>query len=262
LELSEEKTLITHAATEAARFLNYEIIVCQKDDLLVGKGLHKKRMGRSVRLRIPLDVLQKKRAQYKKQGKPRRRLVLASQPDYTLFNTYQGEYRGIYQYYQLADNVGWLTNLHWDMVQSLLFTLAAKYHSTKKKMATRYRSTTETENGSRACLKATMERAGKPALIAIFGGIALKRRTKAVLIDSIPTPIQYERKEVIRRLIRGKCELCEAKDDHCVVHQIKKLALLEDMGKKRPHWAHIMLKRRRKTLIVCQGCHSVIHQNE
>jgi len=32
------------------------------------------------------------------------------------------------------------------------------------------------------------------------------------------------------------------------------------MGKGRPHWAQIMLKRRRKTLIVCQACHHSIHQ--
>jgi Type II intron maturase len=170
--------------------LHYEIVVCQKDDLLVGKGRHKQRMGKSVRLRVPLDVLQKKRAQYKKQGKPLRRLVLASQPEYTILNTYQLEYRGISQYYQLADNVGWFTNLHWDMEQSLLSTLAAKYHSTKKKMVNRYRSTTETGNGPRTCLKATMERPGKPPLIAIFGGIALRRRTEAVFIDTIPTPIR------------------------------------------------------------------------
>lgn len=161
LELSEEKTLITHAATQAACFLNYEIIVCQKDDLLVGKGRHKQRMGKSVRLRVPLDVLQKKRAQYKQQGKPLRRLVLASQPDSTILNTYQLEYRGLYQYYQRASNVGWLTTLRWDMERSLLSTLAAKYHSTKKKMADHYRSTTETGSGPRSCLKATMERPGK-----------------------------------------------------------------------------------------------------
>jgi hypothetical protein len=262
LELSEEKTLITHATTEAARFLNYEIVVSHKEDLIVGKGRLKQRMGKSVRLRVPLDVLQKKRAQYKKHGKPLRRLVLAPLPDFTILNTYQLEYRGLYQYYQLADNVGWFTSLRWDMERSLLSTLAAKYQSTKQKMAKRYRSTTVTENGPRACLKATMERVGKPPLIAIFGGIPLKHRTKAILIDKIPTPLQYERREVIRRLIRGRCELCEVKDDHCVVHQIKQLALLEKMGKEKPHWAHIMLKRRRKTLIVCQGCHTAIHQNE
>src|SRR5512135_3349511 len=34
LELSEEKTLITHARTSAARFLGYEIATCHADDKL------------------------------------------------------------------------------------------------------------------------------------------------------------------------------------------------------------------------------------
>ena len=33
LELSEEKTLITHARTEHARFLGYDICIRQRDDL-------------------------------------------------------------------------------------------------------------------------------------------------------------------------------------------------------------------------------------
>ena len=37
LELSEEKTLITHARTEAAKFLGYEITVLHKDTKLTGR---------------------------------------------------------------------------------------------------------------------------------------------------------------------------------------------------------------------------------
>ncbi len=66
--------------------------------------------------------------------------------------------------------------------------------------------------------------------------------------------------QVIRRLIASKCELCQIKNANCVVHHVRKLADLEHMGKGRPYWAHIILKRRRKTLIVCQACHHIIHQ--
>lgn len=44
LELSHEKTLITHARTDAARFLGYEIITQHADHMVGGKG-------RSVRRR-------------------------------------------------------------------------------------------------------------------------------------------------------------------------------------------------------------------
>src|SRR5947209_17911077 len=113
-------------------------------------------------------------------------------------------------------------------------------------------------NASRQVWNARMER--KKPLIAQFGGIPLINQKEAVLIDRVPALARYEQKEVVRRLIAGRCELCEIRDEHCVVHQTRKLADLEKMGQERPRWAHIMLKRRRKTLIVCQSCHHDIHE--
>ena len=49
LELSQEKTLITHARTGAARFLGYEITVQHADHKVTGKG-------RAHTLPIPVDV--------------------------------------------------------------------------------------------------------------------------------------------------------------------------------------------------------------
>ena len=96
-------------------------------------------------------------------------------------------------------------------------------------------------------------------LVARFGGIPLVRNTKALLVDQVPAVICFERKEVVRRLTASTCELCALKDEQCVVHQVRRLADLAQMGKDRPHWADIMLKKRRKTLIVCQACHAAIH---
>ena len=259
LELSQEKTLITHAATQPAHFLGYDIIASFRNDRISARG--QRDLNGNIRLRLPAEVVEKKRAQYKQKGKPLRRMRLASQTDYTILNTYQAEYRGLYQYYQLADNVCWLSRLHWDMQQSLLHTLAAKYRKSKQAMVHRYHALIETPDGSRGCLRVTQERkGGKKPLIATFGGIALKHQKQAILIDRLPIPIRYEQKEVIRRLIASICELCTVKSENAVVHHVRKLADLERMGKGRPHWAQIMLKRRRKTLIVCQACHHTIHQ--
>jgi group II intron reverse transcriptase/maturase len=257
LELSQEKTLITHATRHPARFLGYEIRTSLRNDQIMRDG--RRRLNGTIRLRVPADVVEKKRVLYKRGGKPLRRLSLASQTDYTILKTYQDEYRGLYQYYQLADNVFWLDKLRWDMQQSLLHTLAAKFRLSKRKIIRRYRATTETPHGIRRCLKVTVERKTKKPLVAIFGGIPLKRTKKAILVDPIPPPIRYEKREVIRRLLKGRCELCQVKDTHCVVHQVRKLVDLQRMGTTRPHWASLMLKRRRKTLIVCQPCHYSIH---
>lgn len=266
LELSEEKTLITHAATQAARFLGYDIVGGYRNDRLFGeknqpKRIKRRRLNGTMRLRVPADVLEKKRRAYQHRGKPLRRMILAPKSDSTILRTYQDEYRGLYQYYQYVGNVSWLNRLHWDMEQSVVHTLAAKYQTRCTTILKRFKTTMETPYGVRTCLQVTTPRQeDKKPLTATFGGIPLKQNKQAVLVDRLPTPIRYEQKEVIRRLKREKCELCEVKDERCVVHHVRKLVDLEQMGKKRPLWAQVMLKRRRKTLIVCQSCHSLIHR--
>jgi hypothetical protein len=63
LELSQDKTLITHARTGAATFLGYEIIVQHAD--------HRRAINGVVGLRVPTDVIKAKCAPYCKLGKPR-----------------------------------------------------------------------------------------------------------------------------------------------------------------------------------------------
>lgn len=266
LELSEEKTLITHAATQAARFLGYEIVGGYCNTRLFGerskpKRIKRRRLNGTMRLRVPADVIEKKRREYQQRGKPLRRMTLAPKSDSTILSTYQDEYRGLYQYYQYAENVSWLHRLHWEMDQSVVHTLAAKYQTRCTTILKRFKTTIETPHGMRACLQVTIpQQEGRKPLVATFGGIPLKHNKHAVVVDTVPTPTRYEQKEVIRRLMRGKCELCEMKDEACVVHQVRKLVDLERIGKKRPLWAQVMLKRRRKTLIVCQSCHHIIHR--
>src|SRR5262249_8177622 len=123
-----------------------------------------------------------------------------------------------------------------------------------------YRTSIQTPHGPRKCLEATLIRdSGKKPLTARFGGIPLVQNKEAILVVQVSPPIRYERKEVVRRLIASKCELCSIKDENCVVHQVRKLKDLTALGKQRPYWAQIMLQRRRKTLIVCQSCHHAIH---
>jgi group II intron reverse transcriptase/maturase len=258
LELSWEKTLITHAHKQAARFLSYDIQAQYRNDKLAADGY--RHVNAQIALRVPQEVVKKKISDYRQGGKPLRRLSLASCSDYTILKTYQDEYRGFVQYYLLAINVSWLSGYKWIVQQSLTHTLAAKYRSTTRTMAKRFQTSVQTPHGPRKCLEATLMRdGGKKPLVARFGGIPLVRNTNAILVDQNPTPTHYERKEVVRRLIASTCELCEIKDEYCVVHQVRRLAELAGMGKDRPHWAQIMLKKQRKTLIVCQTCHHAIH---
>ena len=256
LELSEEKTLITHARTSAARFLGYEITV-QHDNRKQTAG--RRSVNGQIRLRVPGDVIKAKCSQYMQGGKSADRSELMNEEDHTIINRYGAEYRGIVQYYLLAGDVYRLDRLHWVLQTSLLKTLAGKHGSTVTKMARRYRATIETPHGPRKCLKASIQRGeGRKPLVATFGGIPLIRQKNAVLRDRAPVRDAVHGSELIRRLLTGRCELC-GQTDKVQVHQIRKLADLDGPGQPQPEWMRIMARRRRKTLVVCGSCHAAIH---
>jgi hypothetical protein len=180
LELSQDKTLITHAKTGAARFLGYEITVQHAD--------HRRAINGVVGLRVPLDVIKAKCAPYCKLGKPETRTRLVNNDDHTIVATYGAQYRGLVNYYLLAGDVWRLNRVRWIMQNSLLKTLACKHGSSVSKMAARYKTTIDTPHGPYTCLQATVERTGRKPLTATFGGIPLKRQRNAVLIDRKPPP--------------------------------------------------------------------------
>jgi len=252
LELNEEKTLITHARTQPATYLGYEITVQHSRTRPQVNGV--------VRLRVPQAVIKAKCAPYLKHGKPERRTELMNFDDHTIISIYGAEYRGIVQYYLPAADVYRLNRLQWVAKTSMLKTLAAKHRSTVTKMAAKYKARTATPHGPRTCFEARVERAGRKPLVARFGGIPLKRQKKAVLTDRQPAPAT-RRKELITRLQAGRCEWCEKRAD-VEAHQVRKLADLARTGRPQPAWAQLMATMRRKTLLVCATCHQAIHAKQ
>jgi group II intron reverse transcriptase/maturase len=259
LELSEEKTLITHARTSAARFLGYEITV-QHNDKAVTNG--QRSSNATVRLRVPVEVIKAKCASYMQRGKPARRTRLMNMDDYTIVSIYGAEYRGLVQYYLLASDVYRLNRVNWVMETSMLKTLAGKHRSTVSKTAAKYKAKVDTPYGPRTCFEATVERTGgRQPLVARYGGIPLRWQKKAVLQDRQPGRAVGP-KELVTRLLANRCEICE-RSENVQVHHIRKLADLNNLGHAdKPVWAATMAKRRRKTLVVCQHCHDDIHTGQ
>ena len=140
----------------------------------------------------------------------------------------------------------------------MLKTLAAKHQSTATKMAARHKAKIETPHGLRTCFEARVPRTGKKDLVARFGGIPLKPDRNRVITDPAPVPAPMPRKELIHRLRAGRCELC-GQNGTVAVHQVAKLTRLGTPGPGQPAWAALMARKRRKTLVVCQPCHEVIH---
>lgn len=207
---------------------------------------------------MPLDVITAKCAPYRCRGKPWHRSRLLNLPDYDIVRIYGAEYRGIVNYYLLAQDVWRLRALRWPAETSMLKTLAAKHQSSVVKMAARYKAKVVTSDGPRTCFEARLRREGKEDLVARSGGISLRQDRRAVITDPAPVPVPAPRKELIFRLRRRRCELCEH-GATVAVHQVAKLTHLGRPGPGQPAWAALMARMRRKTLIVCAGCHDHVH---
>ena len=257
LELNRQKTLITHARSQRARFLGYDITV-QHDNTKLTDG--RRSANGNIALKVPPDVIKAQCARYRQHGKPWHRSRLQNLDDYDIVRKYGAEYQGVVNYYLLAHDVYRLNTLHWNAMTSMLKTLAAKHHSTVSKTAAKYKAKIETRDGLRTCFEARRHREGKKDLIARFGGIILRQDRRAVIRDPVPAPAPYPRKELVRRLRKQECELCET-GTTVTVHQVTGLRELGKPGPGQPAWAALMAKMRRKTLIVCAPCHDWIHAN-
>jgi type II intron maturase/AI2M/AI1M-like HNH endonuclease/reverse transcriptase-like protein len=257
LELSQSKTLITHATSQAAHFLGYEIRT-QHSNTKITRG--RRAVNAAIGLFVPKTVIRQRCALYMSKGKPAQRGALIRDDDFTIVAKYGSEYAGLVQYYLLAQDVFRLARLRWVMETSMLKTLAGKHRSSVTKMARKYKATIETPAGPRKVFQVTVERdRGRKPLVARFGGIPLRRNRTAVLTDQRPVMTSAKRNELIHRLLAGRCEICEAVVN-LEVHHIRKLADLTKPGRReKPAWMHLMAMRRRKTLVICRHCHEDIH---
>lgn len=260
LELSDQKTLITHARTEAAQFLGYEVHVIHADNKLTRK---RRSINGRIGLRVPATVVRAKCQPYMRNGKPIHLRERQHDTDFSIVEQYQQEFRGIAQYYQLAYNVCNLDHLKWVMETSLTKTLAAKHTTSKHRVSVnkvyeKYQTTIQTPEGPYKVLQVVVERTGKKPLVAQWGGIPLRRNRDAVLNDQ-PTNHWNKGTELLERLLANECELCGS-SENIQVHHVRALKDLQRKGRgEKPEWVKKMAARCRKTLAVCQRCHDDIH---
>ena len=259
LELSAEKTLITHGRTRAARFLGYELVVMHSDRRVRrSDGIMTRSAEGVVGLKVPMAVVREKCAPYLRRGKPMHRTELTSNSALSIVAQYQSEFRGLADYYQLAYNRHRLSRLQWIMETSLTKTLASKLKISVPKVYRRYRVMLPTVHGPRTALQVVVRREGRTPLIATWGAISLARKTNAVLNDA-PQPSWNGRTDLVQRLLADTCELCGSREN-VQVHHIRALKPNQQTGRSpKPEWLKTMIARNRKTLVVCGDCHRNIH---
>lgn len=259
LELSDAKTLITHAKSEKARFLGYEVSTSQDNTTRVweernGRPVNRRRINGTICFEIPMDVKVTYSQRYMKYGKPIHRTEILKDSVFDIVTRYQMEYRGIVNYYKLAKNLHTLNYLKWVMEISLAKTLAHKLKLSVTQMYDKYKAKIVVGSKTYKGLQVIVLREGKKPLIATWGGIPLIWDLKATLEDK-PKKLHYGRTELEQRLLAEKCEHCGS-TEHIEVHHIRKLSDLNQYtGREKPAWVQFMSARRRKTMVLCRTCH-------
>jgi group II intron reverse transcriptase/maturase len=262
LELSKTKTLITHARTEKAKFLGYEISTFQRNDARERTYYKRRVLNGKVELSLPKRVIQEQSQRYMKRNKAMHRPEMENDSVFTIISYYQGVYRGIVEYYRMAHNVYLLNKLKWIMETSLTKTLAAKLRLSVRKVYEKYHTTLLVDQKPYKGLQVVIQRKeGKKPLVAQWGGIPLRRRMDLLLPDT-PYPYWDARTELVQRLLADTCELCGSQTA-IEVHHIRALKDLQRYGRaEKPAWVKTMAARRRKTLVVCASCHKDIHHGQ
>ena len=261
LNLSEEKTLITHTRDSAAKFLGYEITTIQSDTKqTVDKNGHK---GRSVNgkigLKVPRKVIEEKSKRYMRMGKPAHRAELLNESDYTIIATYQLEYRGLVNYYRMAYNLHTLQKLKRIMEISLTKTLAHKHKMSVRRVYEKYKTNLEVCEKTYKGLQVQRPTRRKEATRRYMGRHPTYMGCQSVHSGSARTTRVWRKIRTRKKAPRPRvCEQCGATrmTDQIEVHHIRALKDLEKYtGREKPQWVKIMAARKRKTLVLCRTCH-------
>lgn len=265
LELSSEKTLITHATTEKAKFLGYAISVYKVDDKLTPHP-HMRTSRRSinghVRLGLPYGLVNEYARDYMRKGKTMSQPGLLMFSDAHIIDTFQARFRGIADYYQYAVDRCRLQSLKHIMQQSLVKTLAHKFKVSVSQIYRRYRGTQLVDGYEYKTLQVEVP-TKKGTRVIYWGAIPLRtaKNFSQPLNDAKNFYWTNVRSDLIQRLQKDTCELCGS-HDRVQAHHVRKLSDLKRRWAGRqdkPAWVVRMIAMQRKTLMVCHDCHNNIH---
>lgn len=261
LELSDEKTLVTKA-TDRAKFLGFEIRVTPQSNHTkkTKSGSTARNYSGHVMLEVPTSAIQKKLLELGamridvRNGteiwQPTHRGKLVGRTDLSILDQYNGEIRGFCNYYAIANNRSKLHKFRYIMEYSFYKTLACKYRTTKRRIIAQYRI------GKDIGVKFQDKHGNERTRILWKGSLARDPYPLGKEADIIHKPKGILKKPSLgARLKANRCEWCGKETSVLVMHQVRTLKELDE----RQPWAAFMKKINRKTLVVCESCHTKIH---
>lgn len=259
LTLSEEKTVITNARTQEAKFLGYKIRLGrtdkeQKQTITTngsGKIFKRRSTGSEIVLKAPMQEIIKKlhaKGFCDKKGNPTHRAAWQRLDDDQIVNLYSSINRGIQQYYRPADNWAKIQRVQYILKFSLAKTLAGKH----KCKITRVIN----EAGD---IKIRTMRKGKVKEIVFFQNHDWKSNrdgfTNTEKIDIVRMNIRMR----TRSKLGQPCCIC-GDSERVEMHHVRHLRKMTEERAKG--FTRVMDALNRKQIPVCQRCHRLIHAGQ
>lgn len=253
MELSEEKTLITHS-NQYARFLGYDVRVMRNGVIRPnGRGATQRTLSNRVELTVPLQdkimrfLFDNKIIAQKQNGeiKPIARISLLRLTDLEIVGSFNAELRGLCNYYNMAGNFCSLNYFGYLMEYSCLKTLAAKHRSSIGKIKQKYRD----KNGG-WCIPYETKKGTKQLHLAKYSD-SRNVKNPSDTVSSVAIIHKNTRSTFEHRLKARVCELCgTTESEHYQIHHVNKIKNLKG---KEP-WKIMMISKRRKTMVLCLEC--------
>ena len=261
LQVSEEKSGLRHS-TEETRFLGYDITTYPsgKEVKMKINGTYiTKRLGAGqIQLKVPMDKMMQfcKKNEYgnydslEATARPR----LFNLMDTQILTIYNSEMRGFAYYYVLAQGaIRAMNKLYAIWFRSLTRTLAQKHRRSKREIRKRLKI----EPGEYAISEWYN---GKYRTTRVFRLKDLNeyRHTALHRLDTVPNTDKYRAtySDILNRMRAQRCELCGRKGGYFEVHHAGSMNNIADSEES---WKKLMLKRNRKTLVLCVYCHQQLH---
>jgi len=255
MNLNIDKTHITHATTEKALFLGYDISCTPKSKMPIRYDSRKRLVRRTTQtiMNAPIKrVVERLRLKgfLNRNDQPTRCGRYINMDLWNIVESYKSIERGVINYYSMANNYSRLAaRVHYSLKYSCALTIGSKM-----KLKT---------------MRGTFKRYGKNLKIKVrdksisYPNILFKRPYKS--IDDRPNDnlsfeeyfesLVYRHKRHVGNLV-GPCTVCGS-PDNIEVHHVR---ALKHISKKRDWLSMTMAKFARKQVAVCKSCHIKIHK--
>lgn len=242
LELSENKTLITHIATQKVLFLGVYIgraRTTRFTKYTLGQPI---RNGLRLRFEAPISVITKKltMANFIEDNRPRPKFLWLSNTKDQIITLYNSVVRGYLNYYSFVHNyakmAGWV---YMNLKSSCAKLLAAKY--TLKSQNGVYKRFGKDLKGKDKIAFLKIKYTNRPWAFSINS----KDYIKTLYADKIP----------IASLNNLVCSLCGSAY-RVEMHHVR---MMKDLNPKVSYLDRIRINRRRKQIPLCKECHMKKH---